>query len=100
VGDRAAGLWLDPDARSAYWQGRRLPLSPREVEVLAALLDARGRVVTRTELTRRLGLGSDRRCDSILVGLRRVLGPDAVRNVRQRGWRLDATHVALPLLEP
>jgi DNA-binding response OmpR family regulator len=83
------GLRLDPAERMAYWQGRRLPLSPREVDVLAALFDAGGRVVTRAELARRVGLSSARRCDSLLVGVRRVLGPHAIRTVRRRGWRLD-----------
>ncbi|HSS10407.1 MAG TPA: winged helix-turn-helix domain-containing protein [Acidimicrobiales bacterium] len=84
------GLWLDPDRGIAGWGDRRLPLSPQEVAVLVALLDAHGRVVPRAELVRRLGLPSPRRCDSILVGLRRVLGPGAVLTVRGRGWRFDA----------
>jgi DNA-binding response OmpR family regulator len=66
-------------------------LSDQEAAVLRVLMESRGKVVSRRELARRAGLASlsDRRVDSILVGLRRVLGPDVLRNVRRRGWMLE-----------
>ena len=59
-----------------------------EAAVLAVLVEANGRVVSRQELIRRTGLrdASPRRCDSIVVQLRRTLGEDAIRTVRRRGW--------------
>ena len=56
-------------------------------EVLAA---NRGRVLSRQEIARRAGLGdlSPRRCDSLIVGIRRRVGADRVRTVRRRGWML------------
>lgn len=60
--------------------------------MLAVLFDNRTRVVGRRELAREAGLAglNERRCDSLLVGLRRVLGHDAIVTVRSRGWMLSA----------
>jgi DNA-binding response OmpR family regulator len=71
----------------------RARLGTQELIVLEILVQARGRVVSRCELRRRAGLAaaSERRCDVVLVGLRRALEPGAVQNVRGRGWRLDPT---------
>lgn len=66
-----------------------LPLSAQEVVVLSVLAAAGGRVVGRDELQRRAGLHhrTPRRCDALIVGLRRALGPAAIATVRGRGWR-------------
>jgi DNA-binding response OmpR family regulator len=65
-------------------------LGAQERAVLNVLLANRGRVVSRRELSRQAGLGelSDRRCDSVLVTLRRRLGAEALITVRSRGWML------------
>ena len=72
------------------------PLSDTERAVLGALVAVDGRVVSRTELAERAGLAtlSDRRVDSILVGLRRRLGADSIITVRARGWRLAGLHAS------
>lgn len=52
-----------------------------------------GRVLSRAEIARRAGIAdlSARRCDSLIVGIRRSVGTDRVRTVRRRGWMLVAS---------
>jgi DNA-binding winged helix-turn-helix (wHTH) protein len=66
-------------------------LGEQEQSVLSVLLANRGRVIGRRELARRAGLLSlsERRCDSLLVAIRRALGPQSVVTVRSRGWMLS-----------
>jgi DNA-binding response OmpR family regulator len=66
-------------------------MATAERAALEVLYDTAGRVISRRELARRLGIADHnaRRCDSILVGLRRALGADAIITVRSRGWMLD-----------
>ena len=65
-------------------------LTPQERAVYQALAAGAGRVVSRIELARAVGIAdrSERRCDSLIVGVRRVLGADRVLTVRRRGWML------------
>jgi DNA-binding winged helix-turn-helix (wHTH) protein len=67
-----------------------MSLSPTEMKVLRVLWESQGKVLSRETLMRKAGLdvSSARRVDSSMVVLRRVLGPDSVRTVRQRGWIL------------
>jgi DNA-binding response OmpR family regulator len=49
-----------------------------------------GRVLSRHEIARAAGIIElgERRCDSLIVGVRRAVGRDRVRTVRRRGWML------------
>jgi len=71
-------------------------LGSQERAVLAALVANHHRVVSRGELSRLASLTglSERRCDSVLVQIRRALGPGSVTTVRGRGWRLAETALA------
>lgn len=65
-------------------------LTPQERAVFDVLERHAGRVLSRAELSRKAGIAelSTRRCDSLIVGIRRQLGADTVMTVRRRGWML------------
>ncbi len=65
-------------------------LTPQERAVYDVLASNAGRVLSRAELARRAGIAdlNARRCDSLIVGIRRNVGADKVRTVRRRGWML------------
>jgi DNA-binding response OmpR family regulator len=65
-------------------------LTLQERAVYLVLMDDAGRVLSRAEIARRAGIAdlSPRRCDSLIVGIRRNLGAERVRTVRRRGWML------------
>jgi hypothetical protein len=67
-------------------------LTPQERAVYHVLADNVGRVLSRSELARAAGIAnlSERRCDSLIVGVRRAVGASRVRTVRRRGWMLVA----------
>jgi DNA-binding response OmpR family regulator len=67
-------------------------LTGRERAVYDVLASHPGRVMSRAHIARAAGFESlsDRRCDTIISGLRRRLGEDAIATVRRRGWRLIA----------
>src|SRR6478609_8297268 len=65
-------------------------LGAQERAILRELAEHSGRVLSRQELARRCGLSElhERRCDSLLVRIRQVIGADALVTVRRRGWML------------
>ena len=65
-------------------------LTAQERAVFEVLAANAGRVMSRQELARRAGLAGlgTRRCDSLIVGIRRGVGAHRVRTVRRRDWML------------
>jgi two-component system, OmpR family, KDP operon response regulator KdpE len=91
------GLVVDPGAREASLDGRRLELTRREFDLLAYLAARRDRVVTKRQLLadiwRQPYGGSDKTVDVHLSWLRRKLGetaaaPRYLRTTRGVGVRL------------
>jgi two-component system phosphate regulon response regulator PhoB len=89
----ARGIVVDSNAGRVEVQGRRVPLTPTELRVLAILVAEKGRVVRRRDLIERLrgpGAGrSERAVDAHVKSIRRKLGParGILETVRGVGYR-------------
>ena len=88
VGD----LTLDPDAHTVTKNGEAVSVSKREFDVLRALMEGAGRVLTRSQLEQSL-YGWNRNVDSNAVevhihNLRLKLGATALRTVRGVGYTI------------
>lgn len=86
------GLILDPATHDATFNGQPLTLSAREFQLLLALMDPPGAVVSRAALQDKL-YGWNREVESNTVevyihALRRKLGRGFVTNVRGVGYKL------------
>jgi DNA-binding winged helix-turn-helix (wHTH) protein len=65
-------------------------LSEIDLAVLRVLVDRSGKITSRDDLNKLAGLnGSQRRCEAVLVNLRKALGDGAIVTIRRRGWMLD-----------
>ena len=85
---------LDLATRELLQGGVREALTAREFALLHALLERPGAILSREQLENRIyGWGeevSSNAVDVLIHGMRRKLGPDAIRNVRGLGWRVAA----------
>ena len=94
-------LWISPDEMcEVRIRGRRVPMSLCHLRMLACLLEARGRVISREELYRSSGAADlpegSRRVDVHVTRIRQslgVLGRHLVA-VRRRGYRLDTASLS------
>ncbi|HEX7865956.1 MAG TPA: response regulator [Variovorax sp.] len=91
-------LQIDAQAYKAAWQGAPLDLTPVEFRLLKALVDARGRVLSRDKLLDFVHADqravTDRVVDSHIKNLRRKLdavsgGQELIRSIYGVGYRLD-----------
>lgn len=99
---RAADLVIDPAARTVERDGRPIPLTATQLDILIVLARQPGRVFTRAELIERLErtpgrafTGNDRTVDAHVKNLRRILEPDPkrpryVKTVFGVGYRFGA----------
>jgi two-component system alkaline phosphatase synthesis response regulator PhoP len=88
---------VDPAARTASVRGAEAPLSPKEFDLLWALIEANGAALSRERLMERVwGYGADvlsRTIDTHIAELRRKIEPGAdpprhIVTVRKVGYRL------------
>ena len=88
-------LQLDLTTREVMVRGERSALSAREFALLHALLERPGAILSREQLENRIyGWGEEvmsNAVDVLIHGMRKKLGPDAIRNVRGLGWRAVTT---------
>jgi two-component system, OmpR family, response regulator RegX3 len=86
---------IDPRARRVCVDGREVPLTPKEFDLLALLADDPGAVVDRPRILRDVWgtqwYGTTKAIDMHVSGLRRKLGdPGLIETVRGIGFRLRA----------
>jgi len=93
---RIQDLSIDRESFSVEKSGKKIPLSPTEFSLLAALSQRPGKIVSKTDLAESLNLGGDsaavRSLDVHLRNLRKKLGTsptgaDYIETVRSRGLR-------------
>lgn len=87
-------LEVDLESYRATLSDKPLALSPSQLEMLAILVANHGRVTSREELSKAVGLRRGRSVDVMLCTLRKELGHDFIRNVRNRGWIVDPSVLA------
>jgi DNA-binding response OmpR family regulator len=87
-------LEVDLESYRATLDNKPLDLSPSQLEMLAILVANQGRVTSRDELSKAVGLRRGRSVDVMLCTLRKQVGRDFIRNVRNRGWIVDPTVLA------
>ncbi|MCA9678997.1 MAG: response regulator transcription factor [Myxococcales bacterium] len=91
---RHGGLMLDTDGHELWVDGRTISLTSTELAVVRALMRARGRTMSRSELLDHAWGSanfdiSERAVDNVVLRLRRKLGrADLIRTVRGVGFRL------------
>lgn len=93
----STGLTIDAEAHQARWQGRLIPLRPRELRLLELFLSKPDRLLSRAKIIEMLGkedeIGDDRTVDVWVGRLRRTLESrgvsNVIRTVRSLGYVFD-----------
>lgn len=95
--NRPAGFYLDEQAYSAYYEGKRLPLTLSEYLLLLTLYKEPRRVFTREQLILRIFneeyIGNDRIIDAHVKNLRKKLPVNCIKTVIGVGYQFNAGEV-------
>jgi len=91
---RVGAFELDRPARELRDGTSRVRLQRQPFEILCALLERPGAILSREQLENRIyGWGEEvtsNAIDVLIHGMRRKLGAESIRNVRGLGWRVAA----------
>lgn len=89
---RHGALTFDPAARSLSFEGEEVNLHPKEIAILEALLESRGRALSRERLEQLLyGWGEGAESNTVEVHvhhLRKKLGKELIRTIRGVGYMI------------
>ena len=87
---RFGAFELEPDKRRLLKDGAAIPLRPRAFDLLVALIDCAGRLVTKNELLDRVWpktVVEEAALHVQVSALRKVLGSEAITTVSGRGYQ-------------
>jgi DNA-binding winged helix-turn-helix (wHTH) protein len=90
---------LQRDERRLLKDGETVALRPQALEVLWALIDRAGHLLTKDELMQRVWgqvIVEENTLQAHVSALRKVLGPDAIATVSGQGYRLTLEVVRVP----
>jgi len=91
---QAGAITIDLAARRAWSNDDELRLRPKEFDLLALLVSAAGRVVTRERIMSEVWdtewMGSTKTLDMHVMSLRQKIGPTAIVTLRGVGYRFEA----------
>ncbi|HEY3056889.1 MAG TPA: winged helix-turn-helix domain-containing protein, partial [Thermoanaerobaculia bacterium] len=85
---------LDADAHVLFRDEKRIPLTPRALDVLVTLVENRGTPVARHDLLGKVWsdvIVEDGTLSSHISLLRRTLGPQFIETIPKRGYRFVGT---------
>jgi non-specific serine/threonine protein kinase len=94
---------LQRDERRLLKDGAAVALRPQALEVLLALIDRAGHLLTKDELMQRVWgdvVVEENTLQAHVSALRKVLGPDAIQTVSGRGYRFALEVVPVPERAP
>lgn len=87
------GLTLYPDSYQAFYDGKTVPLTPREFEILLLLIQNKGKIISQESLLTKIWgydfEGNDGVVHVHMRNLRSKLPPDLITTVKGAGYRLE-----------
>lgn len=87
---------LNTENYKVFVEGKEIPLTAREFDILRLLMENQGRVFTREQLLDIIWnydyLGDDKIINTHIKNIRKKLGVDCIETIRGVGYRIDKNH--------